>query len=270
VLIVELNKSKNKNTYKKAILRTNWNLSFDKIISIFIYLCDRLFFSSHTMSNTLNNKVLINKLQNTLNELINRNDLGVKTTELSNELLETTKIIENCTSCCKDKKIDGNSLDEIENYLAELEKKEQKREKWVIIDELNQELFKINIRLNNEILCEGCKEKEIEKLTDKYGNEEIARLLHECKLNAGRYDDYIRWIPFDEFKNIKYLAKGGFGEVHKATWINGSCDWSKMKYEDQDVVLKRIYNNNSSDDKIVDILKEVKNKSLLLLLILKY
>ena len=31
-----------------------------------------------------------------------------------------------------------------------------------------------------------------------------------------------------------------------------------MKYEDEDVVLKRIYNNNSSDDKIVDILNEVK------------
>ena len=30
-----------------------------------------------------------------------------------------------------------------------------------------------------------------------------------------------------------------------------------MKYENRDVVLKRIY-NNSSDDKIVDILNEVK------------
>ena len=31
----------------------------------------------------------------------------------------------------------------------------------------------------------------------------------------------------------------------------------KKKYYDKDVVLKRIY-NNSSDDKIADILKEVK------------
>ena len=194
----------------------------------------------------MSNKVLLNKLQNTLNELINRNDLNVKTTKLLNKLLETTKIIENCTSC-KDKKIDGNDLDKIKNCLAELEKEQGKKKKDTI-DELNKELFEINFRLNNEILCEGCKEKEIEKLTDKYGNEEIARLLHECKLNAEySYNEYIRWIPFDEFKNIKYLAKGGFGEVHKAIWIN--------KYKK--VVLKRIY-NNSSDDKIVDILKEVK------------
>jgi len=117
----------------------------------------------------------------------------------------------------------------------------------------------MNIRLNKEILCEGCKEKEIEKLTDKCGNEKIARFLYyQCKLNAKYYNDgYIRWIPFDEFKNIEYLAKGGFGEVHKATWINGYYVNHEMKYEDRDVVLKRIY-NNSSDDKIVDILKEVK------------
>ena len=204
------------------------------------------------------NDELINELQNTLNELINKNDLSIKTTELSNELLETTKIIENCTSC-KDKKIDGNELDKIKNYLGELEKEEQEQQRRDIIDDLNKELFIRNIRLNNEILCEGCKEKEIEKLTDKYGNEEMARLLYyQCKLNAYSYDYYIRWIPFDESKNIEYLAKGGFGEVHKATWINYYYNKYEMKYEEEDVVLKRIYNNNSSDDKIVDILKEVK------------
>src|SRR5438874_4999416 len=65
---------------------------------------------------------LINKLQNTLNnKLINENDLSVIITKSSNELLETLKIIENCTSC-KDEKIDGNELDKC---LAEL-KKDQK------------------------------------------------------------------------------------------------------------------------------------------------
>src|SRR5437868_4422275 len=82
-------------------------------------------------------------------------------------------------------------------------------------------------------------------LNNKYGNEEIARFLYyQYKLNAEYYDDnYIRWIPFDEFKNVEYLARGGFGEVHKATWINGGYDIFKMKYVDKEVVLKRIYNN---------------------------
>ena len=200
---------------------------------------------------------LTNKIQNTLNKLINKNDLKVETTELLNELLETLKVTENC----KDKKIDGIDLDkfhksisEIESRLAWLEKAEEE-EKDFIIEQLNEELFQIDIRLNKEILCEGCKEKEIEKLTDKCGNEEIARFLYDYKLNANYYYVYIRWIPFDKFRNVEYLAKGGFGEVHKATWINGYYVVPKKKYEGQ-VVLKRIY--NSSDDKTEDILKEVK------------
>ena len=43
-----------------------------------------------------------NKLFKSLNELINKSDVNVRTTNLSNELLETLKIIENCTSCKKD------------------------------------------------------------------------------------------------------------------------------------------------------------------------
>ena len=185
----------------------------------------------------------LNKLENTLNKLINKNDLNIKTNELLNELLETLKVIDNCTSC-KDKETDGNCPDKIEKCLAELEKERRWEERY----ELNNELFRINIRLNKKVLCEDCKGKKIGKLTYKCGNEELARFL---------YSRYIRWIPFDELKNIEYLAKDGFGEVHKATWINGRYDRFEKKYKDRDFVLKRIY-NNSSDNKIVDILNEVK------------
>ena len=203
---------------------------------------------------------LIDKLLGSLNGLTNRDDLSVKTTDLSNELLETLKTIKNCTNC-KDNAGKCNldefheSIEEMENFLANLGKEEQE-EKNSITDELNDELFGINNELNKELLCEGCEEKEIKKLTDKCRNKEIARLIYECKLNADRYYyDNIQWIPFDEFENIEYLAKGGFGEVHKATWINGYYNEYKEKYEDEEVVLKRIYH---SSDKISDILKEVK------------
>src|SRR6266542_7081946 len=188
---------------------------------------------------------LINKSRNTSNESINKSTTSlVKITELSNEILEISEITENCTSC-KDK-IKGKkhfkefceSINEVESCLAELKEEEN------IISELDGELFEINTRLNNELLCKGC--CEIKKLTNKCENRELAKFLYECRLNREQYyDDYIQWIPFDEFKNIEYLAKGGFGEVHKATWIDG----------DREVVLERMHNSN---DKIVDILKEVK------------
>ena len=137
-----------------------------------------------------------------LNELINKNTSLVKITEI----LEILEIIENCTSC-KDR-IKGKkhfkefceSINEIESCLAELEEEN-------IISELDGELFEINTRLNNKLLCKGC--YKVKKLTDKCGNRELAKFLYECRLNANYNNNHIRWIPFDKFKNIEYLAKGG-------------------------------------------------------------
>ena len=85
----------------------------------------------------------------------------------------------------------------------------------------------------------------------------MARFLHECKLNANSYYGYTQWIPFNEFRNIEYLAKDSFGEVYKAAWIKYDYDYNEKKYEEMEVVIKRIYN---SSDKIADILNEVKQK----------
>ena len=101
-------------------------------------------------------------------------------------------------------------------------------------------MIKVDFELNRIVLDE---EKQIKGLTDKCGCEEIARFLHECNRC-----NHIQWIQFDEFKNIEYLAKGGFGEVHKATWINDHED-------EKVVVLKKLF---KSSNKILDILKEVK------------
>ena len=30
----------------------------------------------------------------------------------------------------------------------------------------------------------------------------------------------MKWIPYDKFKDIEYLDKGGFGTIYKAIWLN--------------------------------------------------
>ncbi|GES87709.1 kinase-like domain-containing protein [Rhizophagus clarus] len=42
------------------------------------------------------------------------------------------------------------------------------------------------------------------------GNTVIGQFIHEKDL---------KWIPYCGFENIKYLDKGGFGIVYKATWL---------------------------------------------------
>src|SRR5947208_15532135 len=100
---------------------------------------------------------LLNKY---LNELINNKGYNLRTTNLSNELLETLKIIEKCSSCKynlgKHNLEFHESTNEIENYLAGL-KKEQEQEKEDIIRKLNDKLIEIDDELNQKVLCEGCK-----------------------------------------------------------------------------------------------------------------
>jgi len=188
---------------------------------------------------------LIDKLHNTLNKsMINRNDSSVKTIEAT---IETLKTIEDCANY-KDKEVGRNSFDEFRKLINEI------GEKYDSVESL----LKMNIRLNKEVLCEGCKGKEIRKLADKCRSEEIAKFLYECRLSAKHHNNYIRWIPFDEFKKIEYLAKGGFGEVHKATWFY------RQDYQKIEVVLERIHNSN---DKIVDILKKVKQEFIIIITI---
>jgi hypothetical protein len=31
----------------------------------------------------------------------------------------------------------------------------------------------------------------------------------------------LEFVPHDQFKNIEFIAEGGFSKIYKATWING-------------------------------------------------
>jgi aspartyl/asparaginyl beta-hydroxylase (cupin superfamily) len=35
---------------------------------------------------------------------------------------------------------------------------------------------------------------------------------------------------FDQFKNIEFIAEGGFSKIYKATWIDGPISWYKLNY----------------------------------------
>ena len=101
------------------------------------------------------------------NLLINRSDLTVRITNLSNELFETLKKIENCISC-KDEigkyylSKTYKSINKIENYLVELEKGEKKeQEKEDTIYKLGDELINMDVEIKNCALCKACGEKHL-------------------------------------------------------------------------------------------------------------
>ncbi|GBB83326.1 hypothetical protein RclHR1_10050009 [Rhizophagus clarus] len=58
----------------------------------------------------------------------------------------------------------------------------------------------------------------------------------------------LKWIPYNQFKNVKYLDKGGFSTIYKAIWLT----------EHKEVVLKCLnnLNKNNLNENLDDFLNE--------------
>jgi hypothetical protein len=118
--------------------------------------------------------------------------------------------------------------------------------------------------------CQSCNSKHFQQDFNKWtsGNKEIDGFIQNFQLNATCSEEVLEWIPYYKFKNIKYLAKGGFGTVHEAIWIDGNIHYWNIsqnkwdRYSGQYVAIKCL---NNSQNLIMDFLQEVCN-----LLFIKY
>jgi serine/threonine protein kinase len=117
--------------------------------------------------------------------------------------------------------------------------------------------------------CQPCYSKRFQQNFKNWtsGNNEVDKFIQKVQLKAKDYREILEWIEYDRFENVEYLAKGGFGTVHKAIWKDGYIDkwdsennqWKRSKvwsvsYENFPVVLKCLHN---SQDITSDFLREV-------------
>jgi hypothetical protein len=93
-------------------------------------------------------------------------------------------------------------------------------------------------------------------------NNDIDKLIKDTQLSAhSKVSHALEWIPYNRFDNIKYIAKGGFGKVYKANWIDGRIDkWDnenqnwKRRDENMLVALKSL---NHSKNVTLEFMNEV-------------
>ncbi|PKC66443.1 hypothetical protein RhiirA1_535611 [Rhizophagus irregularis] len=98
----------------------------------------------------------------------------------------------------------------------------------------NPETKEFMMVLNN--ICEKCKitcnmirfQQNFKNWASS--NNGIDKFIQDAQLSAHsiyEIKNVLEWIPYDKFYNIVYIAKGGFGKVYKANWIDGYIsDWN--------------------------------------------
>ncbi|RIA81755.1 kinase-like domain-containing protein [Glomus cerebriforme] len=98
---------------------------------------------------------------------------------------------------------------------------------WKLTEE--QELLINNLILNEECykcygLCKKCKHPYTN--SKKWCNPCITKHFQQ-NISATIHEKILVWIPYYRFYDIKYITKGGFGEVYKENWIDGYniFDW---------------------------------------------
>ena len=116
----------------------------------------------------------------------------------------------------------------------------------------------------NGYWCKPCNSKHFQNDFDKWtsGNNTIDKLIQDAQINANTRYEAIEWIPYDRFKDIKEIAKGGFGTIYKAKWIDGQIkkwdidnqQWERLSQ--LNVALKKLNSNFASLNE--DFLNEVK------------
>jgi len=150
--------------------------------------------------------------------------------------------------------------EEQKSLIDELIPNEELRERYKEYG-LCKECSQPNTSYNYFAWCQSCNSKHFQQDFNKWtsGNKEIDEFIQKFQLNATRQEEVLEWIPYEKFREIEYLAKGGFGTVHKAKWIDGyiwywNIDQNKWYRYNTDVVLKCL---NNSQNLTTDFLQEV-------------
>ncbi|RHZ85814.1 hypothetical protein Glove_60g106 [Diversispora epigaea] len=99
--------------------------------------------------------------------------------------------------------------------------------------------------------CKPCYSKHFQNDFNNWtsGNDKIDKFIRDAQLNASGNWDAIEWIPYDRFKDVKQIGKGGFGTIHYARWIDGNIEeWDiknqqfKKYCKEVEVALKKFDN----------------------------
>ncbi len=67
-------------------------------------------------------------------------------------------------------------------------------------------------------------------LLHKSGNKVVDDFIRYTQVNSNLGAGMMEFVPYGQFKDIEFIAEGGFSKVYRATWIDGyTYCWDKKK-----------------------------------------
>ncbi|GBC05882.1 hypothetical protein RclHR1_00650001 [Rhizophagus clarus] len=111
--------------------------------------------------------------------------------------------------------------------------------------------------------CQPCNAKRFENNFKNWtsGNKIIDEFIQQSQLNAVHQSKYLEWIPFEKFRNVTYIAKGGFSKIYSAEWPEGFIwywDIEKQtwcRYKDDKYILKSLNNSFNISSEFLNEIK---------------
>ncbi|RHZ81862.1 hypothetical protein Glove_117g79 [Diversispora epigaea] len=97
----------------------------------------------------------------------------------------------------------------------------------------------------NGYWCKPCNSKHFQNDFNNWtsGNDKIDKFIQDAQLHTN-----LEWMPYDRFKDVKQIGKGGFGTIKHARWIDGQIrEWDIEnqqweRYGNREVALKKFDN----------------------------
>jgi hypothetical protein len=94
-------------------------------------------------------------------------------------------------------------------------------------------------------ICHIC--YKMKKIFKPSGNKIIDDFIRYTQTNLIKKEGKMEFVPYEQFKNVEFIAEGGFSKIYKATWIDGPIDWDSLSrnYPNFTVVLKKLNNSKN-------------------------
>ncbi|UZO08359.1 uncharacterized protein OCT59_028616 [Rhizophagus irregularis] len=108
------------------------------------------------------------------------------------------------------------SAEEIDDKIVYMEDLEKRKQVYGICGECNEPG-------TGENWCQPCNAKRFKDNFKNWTseNKDIDEFIQQSQLNTVYYKKYLEWIPYENFKDITYITRGGFGKIYSAEWPDG-------------------------------------------------